>query len=285
MGNAVVKMTRIGAAGDLGACGKFEMEPVRFGKVAWEIRIGVEGDSRKTRNGAGKTQNGGVGESDRSRRRLAGDSKWSLRDSEKWRGRLGSEPKETRGRLEMEPVRLGKVAGEGPMFFEEKKIDMKVAASVLEKLGNSAENEIVSLRKFIEKNFDIFLRSGRGVKAIYEYLKTNGLDVGTYYGFKSLYYRVKRRINSTNPSAEKIAPAPIKKEPCPVEIEAKMAEKKEAEASKKSKEVQKPWESKYNPALPLVYLPGGVEAIIDPETGAKYFEIKSGKSGKESERT
>jgi hypothetical protein len=170
------------------------------------------------------------------------------------------------------------------MLIEGKKIDMKVAAPVLEKLVSPAENEIVSLRKFIERNFYIFLRSERGVKAIYEYLKTNGLDVGTYYGFKSLYYRVKNRINSTTSSAEKI-PAPVKKEPHPVEVEAEMAEKRETEASKKPREIQKPRESKYNPALPPVYLPGGVEAIIDPETGAKYFEIKSGKPGKESERT
>jgi hypothetical protein len=143
------------------------------------------------------------------------------------------------------------------MFIEEKKIDMKVAASVLEKLDSPAENEIISLRKFIERNFYIFLRSEKGVKGIYEYLKANGLDVGTYYGFKSLYYRVKSKINSTNSSREK-------------------AEGK-AKASEKPKEIQKPRESKYSPALPPVYLPGGVEAIIEPETGAKYFEIKSGK--------
>jgi len=165
------------------------------------------------------------------------------------------------------------------MFTEGKKIDMKAAASVLEKLDNPAENEIVSLRKFIERNFDIFLRSDRGVKAIYEYLKANGLDVGTYYGFKSLYYRVKSRINSANSSTKTIVPTSVKKESHPAGAEAKMTEKREAEAevSKKSKEVQKPRESKYNPALPPIYLPGGVEAIIDPDTGAKYFEIKSGK--------
>jgi hypothetical protein len=40
-----------------------------------------------------------------------------------------------------------------------------------------------------------------------------------------------------------------------------------------SKEEHKTKQSKYNPALPPILLPGGVEAIIDPETGAKRFEI------------
>lgn len=42
-------------------------------------------------------------------------------------------------------------------------------------------------------------------------------------------------------------------------------------------EKHKTGQSKYNPALPPVILPGGIEANIDLETGAKFFEIKSGK--------
>jgi hypothetical protein len=75
------------------------------------------------------------------------------------------------------------------MFIKSKKIDLNKAASILDKL-KSAENEnIVSLREFVIRNIDVFARSGKSVRGIYEYLKVNGLDVGTYYAFHSTCYR------------------------------------------------------------------------------------------------
>jgi hypothetical protein len=76
------------------------------------------------------------------------------------------------------------------MVTESKTIDLNKAASVLEKLEGTAENEnIVSLREFVVRNIDVFARSGKSVRRIYEYLKANDLDVGTYSAFHNAYYR------------------------------------------------------------------------------------------------
>jgi hypothetical protein len=134
--------------------------------------------------------------------------------------------------------------------------------------------ESVSLRKFIDLNFQAFTDSGKTTREIYEFLKEENIDVGSFQVFKSLYSRVRRACHGqfVNPIRPPVAEAPSDDS------------KVQASSGKEKKEGSdhKNGQSRYNPALPPVYLPGGVEAIIDPETGAKYFEIKS---GKESETT
>jgi hypothetical protein len=162
------------------------------------------------------------------------------------------------------------------MSIERKRIDMKAAAQVLEKLEDTAGNDTdVSMGRFVVMNFEAFSRfvshPGKNVRHIYEYLKAGGLDVGTYHGFRSACYRAGLRRRTRKPvisSQESVDGLKIPREvqkPPKAENMAKTAEERKAE------------KSKYNPALPPVFLPGGVEAIIDPETGAKYFEIKSKK--------
>jgi hypothetical protein len=132
------------------------------------------------------------------------------------------------------------------------------------------EADVVSLGQFIIRNFDALsdlFRSGKSVKQIYEDLKAIGEDVGTYHGFRTVCYRAGLRRRESKRSA---------------------IQKKSQENTKGSKELEKAQRptksgnsgdasiakgSKYNPALPPVILPGGVEAVIDLETGAKHFEI------------
>ena len=160
------------------------------------------------------------------------------------------------------------------MNVEKKRIDMKAAAQILERLGDTAEdNSDISLGRFVTLNFEVvsrFLsRSGKNVRHVYEYLKTNGLDVGTYHGFRSACYRagLRRRPKKSVLSSQEPANG--------MKTLREVQELQKAEIAVKTKEERKLEKSKYNPALPPVFLPGGVEAIIDPETGAKCFEIKS----------
>ena len=164
------------------------------------------------------------------------------------------------------------------MLIEKKEIDLDAAAPILEKLSDAVRaKRVVSLGKFVTMNFDIFFRSGGSVKQVYEYLKTSGLDVGTYHSFRSACNRVRkqRRLNAS--MAVKETAEGIK---TTSQRETEMIFK--AENSKDTVEKQKEGQknpqaqdkvSKYNPMLPPIILPGGVEAFIDPETGGKCFEI------------
>jgi hypothetical protein len=121
--------------------------------------------------------------------------------------------------------------------------------------------ETVSLRKFIAINFQAFADSGKTIREIYDFLKERQIDVGSFHVFRSLYSRVKKS-RGLKPDAPVRDPPPEN---------AGLKEHRPSE----SREKQKPFrnESRYNPALPPVILPGGIEAIFDPETGAKRFEI------------
>jgi hypothetical protein len=148
-----------------------------------------------------------------------------------------------------------------------KKINLKAAGVILEKLKEETKDGIdVSLRAFIAMNRDALSSSGKNIKELYEYLKAGGLDVGTYHGFQSACYRAGLRQRARRTTA-------VPREPTG---QGRAQKPQQAENPGKSED-HRAGQSKYNPALPPVFLPGGVEAIIDPETGAKSFEIKSGK--------
>jgi hypothetical protein len=164
------------------------------------------------------------------------------------------------------------------MFAEKKRIDLKTAALVLEKLNDAEEVEnedSVSMGRFVAVNFEALsrsvLRPGKNIRLIYEHLKAEGLDVGTYHGFRSACYRagLRRRPKRSSISIQEPVGG--------VKASKEGQESQKTETAAATKEERKPEKSKYNPALPPVFLPGGVEAIIDPETGAKCFEIKSQK--------
>jgi hypothetical protein len=162
-----------------------------------------------------------------------------------------------------------------------KKIDVKAAASILERLNDAAKDDsLVSQQRFVIMNFDVLSRfvrhSGENVRTVYEYLKAGGLNVGTYHGFRSACYRagLRRRVKNRAPVPEE-SPDGVRR----------IRESQKAEGISKTAKERGAGAGRRNPSLPPVYLPGGVEVTIDPESGAKYFEIKSGKTGKGSEAT
>jgi hypothetical protein len=156
-----------------------------------------------------------------------------------------------------------------------KKINLKMGGILLEKLKEEAKDGIeVSLKTFIAMNLDALSSSGKNLKELYEYLKAGGLDVGTYYGFQSACYRAglrrwaKKSLKTPKEAVENVNVQPAKKS----EVSHKPQEAKDTGESGVP-ETHKAKSSKYNPGLPPIILPGGIEAIIDLETGAKRFEI------------
>jgi hypothetical protein len=116
----------------------------------------------------------------------------------------------------------------------------------------------VSLTRFIDMNFSVFADSGRTTREIYEFLKDENIDVSSFKVFKTLYSKVKKSRERANSAL--ITSAPMKSVPV-TSVPIKLQTPRGALS------------------MPPVILPGGVEAMIDPETGAKNFEIKSGRRG------
>ncbi|MDR0411548.1 MAG: hypothetical protein LBH75_06205 [Treponema sp.] len=168
------------------------------------------------------------------------------------------------------------------MKIRKKEISMEQNAEVMKKLTETkmAAPEKVSLRRYIDINFEVFTQSGKTTREIYEFLKRENIDVSSFQVFKSLYSRVKRsRLQKSESPAN--ASIPVKSASVPKRHAANETAPKPQPKSETQPESRWSGKSQYYPTLPPVYLPGGVEAIIDPETGAKRFEIKS---AKDSER-
>ena len=161
-----------------------------------------------------------------------------------------------------------------------KEIPVENNAEIIEELlqTNTKAPETVSLRKFIDMNYQAFACSGKTVQEIYDFLKGKNIDVSSFSVFRSLYSKVKS-------SHKQKLEAPIRAQ-ISEEIPAAPKESTQVVPGKEHKTSQNGGEpdarkepqpndkvSKYNPMLPPVILPGGIEAIIDPKTGAKSFEI------------
>jgi hypothetical protein len=123
-------------------------------------------------------------------------------------------------------------------------------------------------------NINVFSRcirsSGKNIRNIYEELKASGLDVGTYHGFRSACYRagLRRQQKRRVPVLQKLADSVKNLK----EVQGTQG-KERMEGVTATFEECRPGVRKHNSALPPVILPGGIEAIIDPETGAKRFAI------------
>jgi len=164
-------------------------------------------------------------------------------------------------------------------MFIKKKISLKAAAPIMEKLDD--DEDIVSLGKFVAIHFEALSRSGKNLKQIYEHLKAGGLDAGNYHSFRSACYRAGLRQRAPKATAkvdksrENVQAKAQEKTRAPAEM---MEVRETVKSSNLGKEEERKNKvSKYNPMLPPIMLPGGVEALIDPETGGKSFEIESGK--------
>lgn len=131
---------------------------------------------------------------------------------------------------------------------------------LLRKKGELNSRE-VSLRKFIDINFELFVESGLTTREIYEFLQgEEGVDVGSFKVFKTLFSRV--RVKRSPPCSS----------PAEVSSDAEDPRKKLPVEDGGGKREEKPGNGKCNPALPPVYLPDGTEVEIT-KTGAKIFQI------------
>ena len=159
-----------------------------------------------------------------------------------------------------------------------RQIDSKKGKEILARL-NEIPDPIISARQFIVMNFDELQRSGKPLRALHQFLSNNGLDVGSYEYFQAVYNSVKRS-RKTNPAAcssleanvEKIEPEkPTKpKNPAPAPSMVEKA-KNENDVKKRPRGV----------GLRPLCLADGTEIEIDPETGARFFQIKSNKNKEE----
>jgi hypothetical protein len=148
---------------------------------------------------------------------------------------------------------------------EHKKIDLDKAREILTHL-DEVPNPIVSARQFVILNFDTLQQSGKTLKALYDFLTSKRIDVGTFESFRAAYNSVKRArsIDATKPALPERAAEPEKALP-PVKIAPVKPEKAKNGESVKDRP----------PGLGLrpIYLADGTEVTINPETGAKHFKI------------
>jgi hypothetical protein len=162
------------------------------------------------------------------------------------------------------------------MLINKKKISLKTAAPIMEKLDDSEDT--VSLGKFVAVHFDTLSRSGKNLRQIYEYLKANGLDIGEYHSFRSACYRAglrqrKPKTVAVGETRKNERPKAQEKEQSQALVEVRKAHETDKPGNLSKEGELKARVSKYNPNLPPIMLPGGVEAFLNPETGAKGFEI------------
>ena len=170
------------------------------------------------------------------------------------------------------------------MIPMKKELRMEHNDEMIEKLLRSKTKvpTTVSLKKFIDINFQAFVNSGKTTREIYEFLIEEKYDVSSFQVFKTLFSKVKK-------SKSRVSVVPVKS-PNSEELSTRPKESTLVVPSKEPEILQNGGESdvrkeprfqakvsKYNPMLPPIMLPGGVEAFINPETGGKSFEIESGK--------
>jgi hypothetical protein len=151
-------------------------------------------------------------------------------------------------------------------MIEKKKIELDKTRNIIERL-NEIPGPIISAQQFIVMYFDDLQKSGKSLKAIHQFLQSNGIDVGTYESFRTVYGRLKR---SRKKASYALPPKPEKlKEP----VKAAPTE------AEKPKDVEAAKALKRQPGLGLkpIFLADGTEVEIDPDTGARIFQIKSNK--------
>ena len=163
-----------------------------------------------------------------------------------------------------------------------KKIDLGKAREIVARF-NEIPSPIVTARQFVIMHFDELRQSGKSLDALHHFLLANGIDVGPFESFRTVYNSVKRaRKNNLAASAsskqvsEPEQAVPVKTNPVEPAPPAKNPEPEKATPAK----VGRPQDEEVgkNPKrLPYgkrpILLPDGTEVEIDPETGAKVFNV------------
>jgi hypothetical protein len=93
-------------------------------------------------------------------------------------------------------------------MIRKKEIDFEKSKQVMEALMNEipGPSEItISARQCIIMNFDKFdkcVQSGRSLKSLHHFLLLNGIDIGTYESFNTVFKRIKRARRRREESLE-----------------------------------------------------------------------------------
>jgi hypothetical protein len=146
--------------------------------------------------------------------------------------------------------------------IEKKKIDSEKAREVMAR-SDEIPKSVLTARQFVVMYFDrlrALQQSGRSLKATHQFLAANGIDVGTYESFRTVYRQVKR--TQTQTAAAKSVEIAKSGEAIPVNED-------KAKNTDAGKTYREPMESRLRP----LRLSNGREILIDPETGAKHFKI------------
>ena len=169
--------------------------------------------------------------------------------------------------------------------FARKEVDIKKAEEALKRLKEEKE-EKSSVGKFIRTYFHELEATGKPIKRIYEFLKANGIEVGTCGGFSSLYSKMRkeRKTGQQQKKQEKRSSylTGEGKEPNNKYPEAAITEtaenRQEIQAFSNINNKVDTEENNRNRGLGLrpIYAPDGTELTIT-ENGAKTFEIKKTK--------
>jgi hypothetical protein len=88
-------------------------------------------------------------------------------------------------------------------MIEQKKVDLDKGREALTHL-DEVPNPVVSARQFIILNFDTLQKSGKTLKALHHFLTDQGIDIGTFESFRSVYNSVKRarKLNAQEPASK-----------------------------------------------------------------------------------
>jgi hypothetical protein len=160
------------------------------------------------------------------------------------------------------------------MIFEKKEISLEHNDEVIVELLGRKVPQSVSLTKFIYMNFPAFAESGRTTREIYEFLRDKNIDVSSYKVFKTLYSKAKRARETANSVATELHSlqnvfGKTRKQ------EMERCRENESRGNVRKMLVGDPNRPRGSSSAFPVVLSDEVEAIIDPATGAKSFEIKS----------
>jgi hypothetical protein len=157
-------------------------------------------------------------------------------------------------------------------MIAQKKIDLDKGREALTHL-DEVPNPIVSARQFVILNFDTLQQSGKTLKALYDFLVNKGIDLGTFESFRADYNSVKR-ARGKNPGTPELLEAIPEKLAMP----EKSAPAPPMEKNPKDTEAAKAPQRPRGVGLRPLHLADGTEIEIDPETGARIFQIKSNKN-------
>jgi hypothetical protein len=163
--------------------------------------------------------------------------------------------------------------------IEKKKIESEKIQGVMTRLEEIPKS-VLSARQFIIMYFDklyALQQSGRSLKAIHQFLLANGVDVGTYESFRTVYRRAKRAQKTQAATGNQVMTVESEKAIPP----EKSAPAPPTEEKSKNTEAAKVPQRPRGVGLRPIYLADGTEVEIDPETGAKRFKIKSNRRTEE----